>query len=200
MNVRPAQGPEVSSRSVPPALGPSPAASSFYPLDDFYARTGLPLPPLTVVARADLPEPYRTLLAHDNDMTPTLEAFHRCELHIEVWSRVEHDGFYFREVVLRLDTTQRPVEFGANKINLALFDPAVRRLILDEYLPLGHILKMRKVPHAGHPTAFLQVQADPQMKRAFGLRGDHVLYGRQNTIRDPQGRPLSQIVEILPPL
>jgi len=184
----------------PPVPWPARAVSSLYPLDDFYARAGLPLPPIMVLAETELPEPYRTLLAHDNDMTPTLEAYHRCDLHIEVWSRAQHEGFYFREVVLRLDTTQRPVEFGANKLNLALFDPSVRRLILDEYLPLGHILKMRNVPHAGHPTAYLRVQADAQMRRAFGLRGDHVLYGRQNTIRDPQGRPLSQIVEILPPL
>jgi hypothetical protein len=184
----------------PPVSPSASAGSSLYPLDDFYARAGLPLPPIAVLAKTDLPEPYRTLLAHDHDMTPTLEAHFRGDLHLEVWSRAQHDGFYFREVVLRLDTTQRPVEFGANKINLTLCDPAVRRLILDEYLPLGHILKMREVPHTGRPTAFLRLPADAQMKRAFGLRGDYVLYGRQNTIRDRQGRPLSQIVEILPPL
>ncbi len=147
-----------------------------------------------------MPEPHRTLLVHDRDMTPTLEAFHRSDIHIEVWGRERRGDLYFREVVLRLDRDQRPVEFGANKINLALFDPAVRRLILDEYLPLGHILKLREVPHAGRPLAYLRVETDPLMRRAFRLSGPAVLYGRRNVLRDPQGRALSEIVEILPPL
>jgi hypothetical protein len=37
------------------------------------------------------------------------------------------------------------------------------------------------------------------MNRAFRLTGRHTLYGRRNTIRDPQGRALSETVEILPP-
>ncbi len=132
-------------------------------------------------------------------MTPTLEAFHRCDIHIEVWGRERRGDFYFREVVLRLDRDQRPVEFGANKINLALFSPAVRRLILDEYLPLGHILKMCDIPHTGHPLGYLRVESDRLMNRAFHLSGRHALYGRRNTIRNLDGQPLSEVVEILPP-
>lgn len=174
--------------------------SHLFPLDELYARAGLVLPPIEVIDGAAMPEPHRTLLVHERDMTPTLELYHGCEIHIEVWGRQRHGDIYFREVVLRLDDDQRPVEFGANKVNLALFDPAVRRLILDEYLPLGHILKRRHVPHSGRPRAFLRVQSDPLMNRAFGLSGVHTLYGRKNTLWDPQGRALSEIVEILPPL
>lgn len=175
-------------------------AADLHPLAALYARSRLPLPAIEFVDAADVPPPYQELLAHDRDMTPTLERFYRSDLHIEVWSRAHLDGHYYREVVLRLDTNQHAVEFGANKVYLASLEPAVRKLILDEYLPLGHILKMRQVPHAGHPTAFLRVQADAQMKRAFALRGDHLLYGRHNTIRNPQGHPLSEIVEILAPV
>ena len=103
-------------------------------------------------------------------------------------------------MVLRLDTNLRPVEFGVSQINLALFDPGVRQLILDEYLPLGHILKLRQVPHRGRPRAFLRLEADDLMRRAFGLRGPATLYGRRNTLLDFQVRSLSEIVEILPPV
>lgn len=170
-----------------------------YPLDEFYARERTPLPRIEAVSPDQVPEPYRTLLVHDNDMTPTLEAYHRNTIHIEVWGRERQGDSYFREVVLRLDRDQRAVEFGANKVNLALFDPGVRRLILDEYLPLGHILHLRKVPHHGHPLGYLRIEADPLMNRAFRLSGRHTLYGRRNTIRDLQGRALSETVEILPP-
>lgn len=170
-----------------------------YPLDEFYARERTPLPRIEAVSPAEVPEPYRTLLVHDADMTPTLEAHHRGTIHIEVWGRERRGDSYFREVVLRLDRDQRAVEFGANKVNLALFEPAVRRLILDEYLPLGHILHLRRVPHHGHPLGYLRIEADSLMNRAFRLKGQHTLYGRRNTIRDPQGRPLSEILEILPP-
>ena len=47
-----------------------------------------------------MPEPYRSLLAHNNDMTPTLSAFHARVIHLRVLSRQQRDDFYFREVVL----------------------------------------------------------------------------------------------------
>lgn len=171
-----------------------------YPLDEFYARERVALPRIEAVSPAAMPEPFRSLLVHDEDMTPTLEAYHRSDIHIEVWGREQRGEFYSREVVLRLDRDQRAVEFGANKVNLSLFEPAVRRLILDEYLPLGHILHLRKVPHRGHPLGYLRIESDLLMNRAFRLTGRHTLYGRRNTIRDSQGRPLSEIVEILPPV
>jgi hypothetical protein len=55
---------------------PSPAAAAVpyvFPLDEFYARSGLPLPKIERLTAEQLPEPQRLLLAHENDMTPTLE-------------------------------------------------------------------------------------------------------------------------------
>lgn len=187
------------SQPKPPAA-PDRTDRLVYPLDEFYARESVPLPRIEVIPGDQVPEPFRSLLVHDRDMTPTLEAFYRCDIHIEVWGRAQQGDLYFREVVLRLDRDQRPVEFGANRIDLSLFNPAERRFILDEYLPLGHILNLRQVPHQGSPLAYLRVESDQLMNRAFGLRGSHVLYGRRNTIRNPAGQPLSEIVEILPPV
>jgi len=132
-------------------------------------------------------------------MTPTLEAHHAGEIHIEVLGRERRGDAYFREVILRLDRDHRPVEFGANRIALERLPAVVRRLVLQEQLPFGHILKAHEVPHVGHPSAFFRVETDPLMNRAFGLTGKHVLYGRRNTLRNLEGRPLSEVVEILPP-
>ncbi len=197
-NTMSTENPGLEAAGAPPVT--STRGRHAYPLDEFYARERVPLPRIEVVRAEEVPEPYRTLLVHDNDMTPTLEDHYRSGIHIEVWGRERRGDHYFREVVLRLDRDHRPVEFGVNKLNLALFEPSVQRLILDEYLPLGHILNARNVPHRGHPLAFLKIAADPLMCRAFRLHGAPTLYGRKNTIRDPAGRALSEIVEILPPV
>jgi chorismate-pyruvate lyase len=180
--------------ALPPAL-----AAAVYPLNEFYRRSGVPLPRFELIAGQDVPEPWRRLLVHDRDMTPTLEDHHADDIHIEVLGRERQGDAYFREVILRLDRNDRPVEFGANRIALDLLPSVVRRLVLQEQLPFGHILKAHEVLHTGAPDAFFRVEADPLMSRAFGLAGCDVLYGRHNTLRDLQGRAISEVVEILPP-
>lgn len=169
-----------------------------YPLDDFYSQARLPLPLIEPVPGEAVPEPYKTLLVHSNDMTPTLERFHDSRIHLQVLRRQQRDDLYFREVVLVLDGSERPVEFGAIKIYLSLFKSAPRQAILEERLPLGHILEEYEVPHFSRPKAFLRITSDAFINGALKLTGAHVLYGRRNTLVDPQNRPLAEIVEILP--
>ena len=53
---------------------PAPVALPFaYPLDEFYALAGRTLPAIEQVPGESVPEPYRQLLVHQDDMTPTLE-------------------------------------------------------------------------------------------------------------------------------
>ena len=52
----------------------TPDSNLLYPLNEFYEQSGLPLPPAVQVAAGDVPEPYRSLLIHTREMTPTLEA------------------------------------------------------------------------------------------------------------------------------
>jgi chorismate-pyruvate lyase len=178
----------------------TPAALPFvYPLDDFYARAGLPLPNIERIQADEMPEPYRSLLVHERDMTPTLEKFHGSDIHLKILKREQRDDFYFREVALLLDGSEIPVEFGANKASLALFPPRARQLILDERVPLGRILKECDISHATFAKAFFRVAPDELISSVLHLNGPTWLYGRKATIVDGQKRPLSEIVEILPP-
>ena len=170
-----------------------------YPLDEFYALAHRALPALERVEGDDVPEPYRKLLVHNEDMTPILEKFYGERIFLNVISRQTREDFYFREVILLTERTRTPVEFGAIKINLALLPPQTRRLILEEQEPFGTILTEHKIPHSSRPKAFLRIQADAFIKGALQLRGEHVLYGRRNTLFDPQQRALAEIVEVLPP-
>lgn len=170
-----------------------------YPLDEFYALAGMALPVIDEVAGEAVPEPYKSLLVHQDDMTPTLEKFHRDSVHLRVLRRQRREDAYFREVVLVTDKGERPVEFGAIKINLLLFKPKARQEILEERVPLGHILHECGVTHTSRPKAFLRLRSDAFINAALQLMGEHELYGRRNTLWDPQQRPLAEIVEILPP-
>lgn len=173
-------------------------SSLAHPLDEFYAEAGLPLPPLNQIDGEAVPEPYRTLLVHQNDMTPTLEAFHGSAVHLDVLGRRRKGDAYFREVILRLDGGNQPVEFGAIRINLGLFSPTAREQILKEHLPLGRILHEYKITHTSRPSAYLRLATDKLISRVLELNGAQVLYGRRNTLYDPNQQPLAEIVEILP--
>jgi hypothetical protein len=170
-----------------------------YPLDEFYALAKRELPALEQVDAADVPEPYRRLLVHSEDMTPTLEKFHDERIYLNVISRQHRGEFYFREVILLTQRKRVPVEFGAIKINLGLFPFGARRLILEEQEPLGTVLANFKIPHTSRPKAFLRIEADGFIKGALQLSGRHELYGRRNTLFDPQQRALAEIVEVVPP-
>ena len=171
-----------------------------YPLDEFYALANRELPAIEQIDGEQMPQPYRQLLVHNADMTPTLEKFHDERIYLNVISRQTRSDFYFREVILLTQRTRTPVEFGAIKINLALFPAPARRLILEEQEPLGTILGEFKIPHASRPKAFLKTEADSFIKGALQLSGKHVLYGRRNTLFDPQQQALAEIVELLPPV
>ena len=171
-----------------------------YPLSEFYAHAKLPLPQIEMISGETVPEPFRSLLVHHNDMTPTLEAFHKSDIHLELLGRERRGDFYFREVVLRLNSNDQPVEFGAIKVYLGRFPEEAQDIILQEQLPLGRILKDCRVPHRTEAKAFLRVQSDTLIGEKFGLAQSVTLYGRKAVICDLQGRPLSEIVEVLPPV
>lgn len=170
-----------------------------YPLDDFYAQQGMTLPPIESVPGEEVPQPYRSLLVHDDDMTPTLEHFHGEQLHVSVIRRQQRGDYYFREVVLSRDSDNAPVEFGAIKIMLKLFPAGARQAILSEHTPLGRILADHRIRHTSKPKAFLRVESDEFINTALQLEGRQVLYGRRNTLWNPEMKPLAEVVEILPP-
>jgi len=185
------------SEPLPTAVPPA-AIPYVYPLDALYARAGLPLPQIDKITPEEMPEPYRTLLVHNNDMTPTLERFHGKSIHLKILHREQRGDNYFRQVALVLNGSEKPVEFGANKVSLLLFPPKARQLILEERLPLGTILKDCGIGHCTVAKAYFQVVADQLISSVLGVNSGATLYGRKATISDSQKRPLSEVVEILP--
>ena len=64
----------------------------------------------------EMPEPYRSLLVHEVDMTSTLERHHGEAMALEVLADGQSGGHYFREVVLRCAQSGKAAEFGLIEI------------------------------------------------------------------------------------
>ncbi len=173
-------------------------STPLYPLNEFYTLAGLPIPPFEIINPEKIPQPQRKLLAHQNDMTPTIEQFYRHKVHINLKQIIRREHYILREVVLAGDD-ERPLVFGAIRINLGFFVPKAQKLILECYQPLGGVLRTFDVPHSSNPKAYFKVMSDQIINRALNLHGQQILYGRINRLLTPSKQTLVKVVEILPP-
>jgi len=175
-----------------------------YPLDAVYAAAGLTVPDVSDLPGPEMPQPYRDLLVHQGDMTPALERFHKATIHLQVRSaRInagtpENPKTYLREVVLLLDGSETPVEYGAIIIHLNRFSPEARKEIVEGRRPLGTIMREQNVTHLSRPRAFLRIEADAHIANALNVAPGSILYGRRNRLLTLEGHALADIVEILP--
>ncbi len=174
-------------------------ADLLFPLSHFCEAGGHPLPECALIDGSEMPEPYRSLLVHNGDMTSRLEEFHGAPMTLRVLQREADADAYRREVLLCAQDSGLPVEYGAIEINLAAFDEPLRALILEGRQPLGGLLNEHAVSYRSEPRAFLKLAPDSVMDAHFDLEGAHTLYGRSNALLGNDGRVLARIVEVLRP-
>lgn len=171
-----------------------------YPLTLFCQNGGHPLPSCEPIEGAGMPDPYRGLLVHHGDMTSRLEAFFGGSIVIEVLHFEHTPEVYRREVVLRIEASGLPVEYGAIEIDLGAFDGELRQLILEQHLPLGGLLNRFGVRYRSEPKGFLKLGPDAVMQRVFGLPEAPQFFGRSNVLLNEDGRILARIVEVVRPV
>lgn len=176
------------------------AVHQLMPIHFFYEKSGRAMPDFCFLEGAEVPYPYRSMLVHENDMTPTLAAFHHSKLYLEVHQHEATDDYLIRLVTLHAETNDAPVEFGAIGIQLQSLPPDIRKLIVEGKLPLGGILKEYQFFHSGKPLAFFSVAADQLIADSLGQRLGETVYGRCNQLFDGEGMVIADIVEILPRL
>lgn len=168
-----------------------------YPLDVLYAQAGL-VPPRARRLRADqLPPPYDNLLAHQRDMTSTLEAHFGSRLEARVLTTFRRGVLYYRRVLLALEDSGRPAAMGAVAIRLNAFAPRVRARIVAQREPLGRLVRESGVDFSISPQAFFTVTPGSEMLGVFHMRSAVPLYGRQ-TRMCVAGKAIGHIVEVLP--
>ena len=175
----------------------SSAPSILYPLDFVYARAGVASPTVKRVAPREIPEPYRSLLVHESDMTITLERHFGGRVTLRPLSTFTVGGNYFRRVLLAQEYSGRPVEMGAIRMRLDVFSPRIRALIHANEIPLGRILRDGGVDFKSVAKVFLEITPNPEMMGVFWMREARTLYGRQTEVIH-HGAKIGDIVEVLP--
>lgn len=171
-----------------------------YPLSLFCQNGGHPLPSYAAIDGADMPEPYRGLLVHHGDMTSRLAAYFGGDIVIEVLHCEHTVEAYRREVVLHIEGTGLPVEYGAIEIDLGAFDDELQRLILEQHLPLGGLLNRFGMQYRSEPRGFIRLGPDAIMQKVFGMPDAEEFYGRCNVLLGEDGRTLARIVEVVRPV
>jgi chorismate-pyruvate lyase len=186
--------------SAPTTPTPAPGPPAWVVLlERFGNRTGLPWRRWERLKGDQVPQPYKGLLVHSSDMTPTLENFYRQRLGITVLAREIQGDTYLREVMLHGVQDARPQAYGVICIHLNRFPETARRLVLGEQRPLGNILQSEGIGHLGWPQAFFRVASDPHLEGVLRLPGPAYLYGRRNVLLDGTRRLLADVIEVLAP-
>jgi chorismate-pyruvate lyase len=174
----------------------TPSLELLEPLVRFRSEAGAEF---EVVSCEEIPEPARTLLVHQGDMTSRLQGFHNSAIGLRVLQvRSGLNGLYSREVLLLSASTGAPVEYGAIEIVLDVLSPDLRDVILEGKVPLGGILNASGMHYRSEPQEFFRLRQSPELAVLLGAEPGIPLYGRCNVLRTAEGALLAKIVEVLP--
>jgi chorismate-pyruvate lyase len=183
--------------SVIPDPAPVFSEQDMAPLTFFYGLAN-ERPRIQSLHPAELPEIERSLLVHDQDMTPRLRQHHGCPIRLQVSAKGRISDYLLRASVLHRVTDDAPVEFGAIGIHLQHLPAAARELVLAGEVPFGAILEQHHIPHSSHPRCYFRIQVDPRLAELLHTQPGQQLYGRCNQLRCLGGEPLADVVEVLP--
>lgn len=172
-------------------------SSPLHPLDIAYTRAGLEAPAATPIAPDAIPQPYRSLLVHQRDMTLTLEAHFGGRVALRPLTTFTIGPWYYRRVLLAQEYSGRPVEMGAIRIRLAALPRKVQAEIRRNRVPLGRLLRDAGVDFTSQPREFFAVTPNPEMMGVFWMREPRTLYGRRTEVLLGD-RAIGDIVEVLP--
>lgn len=175
-------------------------AQLLYPLSEFYKSAGHPLPGFRPVPGSAIPEPFRRLLVHERDMTPTLEEAWGQKLHVRALRHELRESIYLRQSLLLVEDDKTVTAMGAISIDLDCFSSEARRLIREARVPLGGILRDHGIEHRCKPSLYFELTAGPMIGGEFGVDAGATLYGRRNVMWDSGDRIFAEVVEILPPV
>jgi chorismate-pyruvate lyase len=147
------------------------------------------------VTAEEMPEDYRVLLAHDDHMTVTVEAFHNCLVNVRVLREQLDGDVYSRTSLLSCQATGRVVQFGIMRLNLQQLTPEVRPEITGGGMPLGRVLIRHNVLRHVELQRLWAVKPAAALRDYLQLEQDEPLFGRSARIV-VEGRPAVELLEI----
>jgi len=175
------------------------------PIDELKALSGLFPDPQPLfervehVAAALVPEPYRSMLVHDQHMTVTMEEYYDGPVDVRILDRRQEDHLYSRKIVLSQRSTNRVVQFGIVRFDLRYVTAGIREEIIEGSTPLGRVLINHNVLRHIDLGAVLRLTAGPALAEYLEMPVGATTYGRLATIFCNQ-LPAVDLLEIPAPL
>jgi hypothetical protein len=150
----------------------------------------------TELPGSEMPEPYRSLLVHNEHMTHALRRHHGCKVDLYIMERHHEGDLYSRKIFLNRLNTAYTVELGLVRLDLRYVAEEVRRDIVAAQLPLGAVLTRHNVLRRIEPKWFLHFPASSSVLKWFGNRDNVETYGRLGTIYCNH-EPAVEVLEIV---
>ena len=148
------------------------------------------------VVADQVPEPSRSLLAHDQHMTVTVEKHHGSGVNVKVLQTRSDGDLYSRKILLTRQSDGGVVQYGIVRLNKAFLNPKVRQEIELQETPLGRILINHGVLRVVKLLSLLRIQCGPELAREFGFEVGQTCYGRTALIYC-DGSPAIELLEIV---
>jgi chorismate-pyruvate lyase len=146
----------------------------------------------------ELPEVYKTLLAHSNHMTVTVEKHHGCLVDVEVIQARREDPFYSREILLRRQSDRKVVMYGIVRLFLPSLQQSARDEILAGNIPLGRVLINHDVLRQVRLGELWHITSHNNLAWHFGQSDSIDTYGRTALIYFNE-MPALELLEIMAP-
>lgn len=156
-------------------------------------------PEVVEIAAEEIPQPYHRLLVHTHHMTVTVEDFYHSRVDVKVLCCRRHGNEYARKILLTTRDSDKVVQFGLVRIDLAACSEPVRRAIVEGKTPLGRVLIEHNVLRRIEPVAYLRLSLSAEMANWFDAPADATTYGRIGVIYTGE-RPAVEVLEILAPI
>jgi chorismate-pyruvate lyase len=148
------------------------------------------------VSAAELPDQYKALLAHDDHMTVTVEAWHNSLVEVQVIEEHRQEDYYSRRIVLALQRDGKPVQYGIMRINLAGLPQIVRLEIESQALPLGRIMIRHHLMREVELLCLWKITAGPELRKHLKLERGATCFGRTARILVDK-QPAVELLEIV---
>lgn len=150
------------------------------------------------VTAGELPDQFKALLAHDDHMTVTVEAWHNSLVILNVLEELRDNDYYARRIMLSLQRDGSPVQFGIMRISLADLPQIVRLEIESQALPLGRIMIRHHLMRDVELDQLWRVTAGPEIRKYLKLERGAICYGRTARILVKK-KPAVELLEIVAP-
>ena len=148
------------------------------------------------VVADDVPQPQRSLLAHNHHMTVTVEAHHRCAVDVEVIATSSSDTHYARKILLRRQDDGRVVQYGIMRVDLNYLEQHVQEEILNQQTPLGRILIQNDVLRQVQLMTLWHIQPGEELTELLSVAEGDAVYGRTALIYC-NGEPAIELLEVV---